>query len=119
MKPAYSETLVVTSVMPQELQEPPKYKKMVGSRSSTCKRHLYQCFTALDSKCKTFFNCKNVALADQELHQFKDMGLGDVDFAHGTTQAIHNGVFLYSEGSASSNFTLFSFFEQQLLEQDD
>eukprot|EP00957_Ditylum_brightwellii_P148554 11311485-Ditylum_brightwellii.AAC.1 len=26
------------------------------------------------------------------------MGLGDVGFAHGTTQALHNGMFLYSEG---------------------
>lgn len=70
--------------------------------------------------CRLFFNCKNAALADQELHQqFEDMGLGDVGFAHGTTQALHNGMFLYSEGSTPSNFTAFSFFEQQPLERDD
>mmetsp|Transcript_24275 Transcript_24275/g.35971 ORF Transcript_24275/g.35971 Transcript_24275/m.35971 type:complete len:132 (+) Transcript_24275:635-1030(+) len=65
-------------------------------------------------------NCKNAALADQELHQqFEDMVLGDVGFAHGTTHTLHNGMFLYSEGSTPSNFTAFSFFEQQPLERDD
>eukprot|EP00957_Ditylum_brightwellii_P063302 4804224-Ditylum_brightwellii.AAC.1 len=70
--------------------------------------------------CRLFFNCKNAALADQELHQqFKDMGLGDVGFAHGMAQALHNGMFLYSEGSTPSNFTAFNSFEQQPLERDD
>eukprot|EP00957_Ditylum_brightwellii_P162053 12337962-Ditylum_brightwellii.AAC.1 len=41
--------------------------------------------------CRLFFNCKNATLADQELHQqFEDMGLGDIGFAHGTTQALYN-----------------------------
>eukprot|EP00957_Ditylum_brightwellii_P182992 13938032-Ditylum_brightwellii.AAC.2 len=47
------------------------------------------------------------------------MGLGDLGFAHGTTQALHNGMFLDSEGNTLSNFTAFSFFEQQPLKRDD
>eukprot|EP00957_Ditylum_brightwellii_P201184 15324448-Ditylum_brightwellii.AAC.1 len=59
--------------------------------------------------CGLFYNCKSAALANQELHQqFEDMGLGDVGFAHGTTQALHNQMFLYLEGSTPSNFTAFT-----------
>eukprot|EP00957_Ditylum_brightwellii_P166432 12668778-Ditylum_brightwellii.AAC.1 len=47
------------------------------------------------------------------------MGLEDVGFVHGTTQAMNSGMFLYSKKTTPSNFTAFSFFKQQPLEQDD
>ena len=41
------------------------------------------------ASCKEFFNCKNSALAEQELvQQFRDLGMEDVGFAHGTSQAL-------------------------------
>eukprot|EP00957_Ditylum_brightwellii_P097044 7389995-Ditylum_brightwellii.AAC.1 len=60
-----------------------------------------------------------MALANQELHQqFEDLGLGDIGFAHGTTQALHNGMF-YTQKKEHSNFIAFSIFEEQPLERDD
>ena len=70
--------------------------------------------------CMKFFNSKNAATAGQELHEmFEDMNQGDVGFAHGTVQALHQGMFLYSEGGTPSNFTIFSFFEQGVLLRDN
>ena len=69
--------------------------------------------------CKEFFNCKNASSAEQELaQQFKDLGLEDVGFAQGTSQALYHGLFFYYQGSTPSNFTIFAFYEEDPLQMD-
>ena len=69
--------------------------------------------------CKGFFNCKNSSQAEQELiQQFQDIGLDDVAFAQGTSQALYHGQFQFYQGSTPSNFTIFGFYEQDPLQMD-
>eukprot|EP00957_Ditylum_brightwellii_P032200 2441386-Ditylum_brightwellii.AAC.1 len=67
--------------------------------------------------CKDFINCESAGLADQTLHfHFKYIGLSDVSFAHGLTQALYTGSFLYADASTPSNFSAFCFFESSPVE---
>eukprot|EP00957_Ditylum_brightwellii_P190265 14482835-Ditylum_brightwellii.AAC.1 len=67
--------------------------------------------------CKDFMNCESAGLANQTLcFHFKDIGLNDVSFAHGLTQALYTGSFLYVDVSTPSNFSAFCFFESFLME---
>jgi hypothetical protein len=64
--------------------------------------------------CLHFINSDNVGLAQYMLiHQFKESGLPDVTFASGTTQALYLGDFLYDNLSSPSNFTVYTFHEQE------
>ena len=72
-----------------------------------------------DESCKEFFNCENESQAEQELvQQFQDIGLDDVGFIQGTSQALYHGQFQYHQGSTPSNFTVFVFYEEDPLQMD-
>ena len=65
---------------------------------------------------KKFLNSDSAAQAALELlEQFQTRGHEDVNFAHGTVQALYNGQLQYSIGSTPSNFTAFAFCEQDPL----
>ena len=61
-----------------------------------------------------FINSDIIGLAQYKLiHQFKEGGFPDVTFASGTIQTLYLGDFLYSDSSSPSNFTVFTFHEQE------
>jgi hypothetical protein len=71
---------------------------------------------ALLVTCTHFINSENVGMAQYELiHQVKELGFPDIGFAQGTVQALYIGVFLYSDSSTPSNFTVFAFREVEPL----
>eukprot|EP00957_Ditylum_brightwellii_P206786 15350001-Ditylum_brightwellii.AAC.1 len=72
---------------------------------------------AVVQPCKGFLNCESAGLADQTLRfHFKDIGLGNMSFAHGLTQALYTGSFLYANARTTSNFSAFCFFESSPVE---
>jgi len=69
--------------------------------------------------CKDFYACESTGLAEQELYeQFKALNIPDVDFAHGTVQAILAGILLYNVGGSPSNFSAFCFCKQNPVQSD-
>ena len=61
--------------------------------------------------CIDFFSCETTGLAENELYnQFKALNMPEVDFAHGTVQAILAGQFQYNVGGSPSNLSAFCFF---------
>lgn len=55
-------------------------------------------------------------MSGQEFYEmFEDLNQGGIGFAHGTVQALHQGMFLYSKGGTPNNFTISAFFEQSAL----
>ena len=56
--------------------------------------------------CVDFFLSKTTGLVENELYnQFKAIGMADVDFAHGTGQALLAGQFQYNVGGSPSNLS--------------
>jgi len=51
-------------------------------------------------------------------YQFQEKKFEDVSFAHGTTQAIFDGSFLYTSHSTPSNFSAFCFTQQAPFHQN-
>ena len=71
---------------------------------------------ALSVMCTRFINLENVGMAQYKLiHQFKELGFPNIGFAQGMVQALYIGVFLYSDSSTPSNFTVFAFHEVEPL----
>jgi hypothetical protein len=64
--------------------------------------------------CLHFINSDKINLAQYKLiHQFKESRFPNVTFASGMTQALYLGDFLYANSSSPSNFTVFTFREQE------
>ena len=71
----------------------------------------------LVESCLFFLNKKTFGLADQELsHQFDDLEMLNVGFAHGLVQALQNGAFLHSNPGYPDNFSPFCFYGLSALE---
>jgi hypothetical protein len=71
---------------------------------------------ALLVTCTRFINSKNAQMAQYKLiHQFKELGFPNIGFAQGMVQALYIGVFLYSDSSTPSNFTVFAFHKAEPL----
>jgi len=71
---------------------------------------------AISATCPHFLNSNNVGMAQYELvHQFKEMSFTDVGFAQGSALALFVGDLLYADTSTPSNFTVFTFHEQEPL----
>ena len=69
--------------------------------------------------CKKFYKCETAGLAEQELYeQFKALKMPEVDFAHGTVQAILSGYILYNVGGSPSNLSAFCFCEQNPVQSE-
>jgi len=69
--------------------------------------------------CRNFYACESTGLAEQELYkQFKALNMPEVDFTHGTVQAILAGILIYNVGGSPSNFSAFCFCEQNPVQCD-
>ena len=72
----------------------------------------YVTSSILPDSCMNFFNCENAGTADQELaEQFRELGVPEANYSHGTVQSLLAGHFLYKSGLEPSNFTAFGFNE--------
>jgi hypothetical protein len=76
--------------------------------------HKYKETDEISPKCLRFISAENIGLAQyQPIHQFKEGGFPGAPFALGTTQALFLREFLYADSSTPSNFTVFTFHEQE------
>jgi hypothetical protein len=80
---------------------------MIGRTSAKCSTDKS---VAISATCSRFLNFDNIGMAQYKLvHQFKELGFPDIGFAQGTAH------FLYANSSTPSNFTVFTFHEQEPL----
>ena len=63
--------------------------------------------------CSAVFNQDSASMSEREiLVRLRQAGCPNVGFAHGTTQALLTGQFLYFEPGFPSNFSMFSFYKK-------